>query len=34
MDFKGDKILNTNSVEGEVKPSAYVVKFYGMMKVP
>jgi hypothetical protein len=34
MDFKGDKIRNIASFGGEVKPSARVVRFYGMLKIP
>jgi hypothetical protein len=32
--FKSDKIRNTISFGGEVKPSAPVVKFYDMLKNP
>jgi hypothetical protein len=32
--LKGDNIRSTTSFGGEIKLSAYCVKFYGMLKIP
>jgi hypothetical protein len=34
MNLKGYKVRNTTSLGGKIKPSAHVVRFYSMSKIP